>query len=515
MGQTIPIIWAVLYLGPPTLTLVTLAMKRPRPATAFSKLLCSRVREGDLRGVLSLLSRGDAPNRSADGARPLHIAAATGSAVIVDALVRAGYPVNELGSGADRLHTPLHTAVLHSQPASAEALLRAGADALVSGEGATPLQLAMATGSVLMAELLLRWPDAEAAPLFMAAATGDAARARALIESGAALDVVRAGCTPCAVALGFGHADILRALLDAGAPVDGALLHASLGAPVECCAAVAAALSRSELDHLVGGRNALCAAVDALKTEHAIALLRAGADPNALDGDGRAAVHVFAVTAPEDAALATRFVGELLAAGADLDLFPGPAHDNRGQTTALTLAMSIGADTSVRALLEGGADLLAGPRPLHVRVAVMLRYWPILRINTVMRHIGLEIERVDATMRALETGQAPIAVACAAAAADALSEAMLSLGQTCGAREAAAVEGWLAAGRPACGGAAAAYAGAAVRVLGAAAAYWVALEATRVRAPAVQAALTAATQRMDELRRSVSVAFELQAQQPV
>lgn len=90
--------------------------------------------------------------------------------------------------------------------------------------GRTPLMLAAASGDAAAVRALLEAgacandrDDHGAAALHSAAFNGHAAAVQALIEHGAAVDVQDAdGWTPCLLAAGRGHARVVRLLADAG-----------------------------------------------------------------------------------------------------------------------------------------------------------------------------------------------------------------------------------------------------------------------------------------------------------
>ena len=123
--------------------------------------------------------------------------------------------------------TPLHWAAHHDEIELAGLLNRAGAKVkAVSRYGVTPLSLACANGSTPLIELLVKagadpnspLPGGET-PLMTAARTGRLAAVKALLAHGALPDGKedRRGQTALMWAAAEGHADVVQALIDAGA----------------------------------------------------------------------------------------------------------------------------------------------------------------------------------------------------------------------------------------------------------------------------------------------------------
>jgi ankyrin repeat protein len=141
------------------------------------------------------------------------------------------------------------------------------------------------------------------------------------------------------------------------------------------------------------GRPALIVSVSAAEPDPAIvgALLAAGADPNASDGDGRRVLHLCTSDIIADA---------VLSAGADVN-----AIDAQGATALHYAVMPDSDEGLVRALLRSGANPnAAGPQsnvtPLHV--AAMLHQFDAARL---LLDFGADVNRRSAN------GMTPLAIA--------------------------------------------------------------------------------------------------------
>ncbi len=197
---------------------------------------------GDAAAVRALLAAG-ADVHALDagaGGSPLHKACQNGSLECVRLLVEAGAFVNLQAAGTG--HTPLIEAMWFTNVDVVDYLLsRCARIGLKTAYGFTVLDhLAfMAKVNVKEGEKIRRIQAmfdarlaadraaAEAQALMAATVAGDAARAKALLEAGAAVDErspILGGfndChTPLLVAARDGHTEIVRLLLDAGADVN-------------------------------------------------------------------------------------------------------------------------------------------------------------------------------------------------------------------------------------------------------------------------------------------------------
>ncbi|KAK3244242.1 hypothetical protein CYMTET_46138 [Cymbomonas tetramitiformis] len=192
---------------------------------------------------------------------------------------------------------------------------------------------------------------------FAAADFGLVEVVRELLEKGAEVDAEDGkGCTALTVALYCGQAGTARALLEAGAGV-----NAGTGRrPVHAAAMMGTVEMVRELVEKGAevdaedreGRTALTVALAFGQEAAARALLEAGAGVNA--GTGQRPLHAAAKKGMEE------MVRELVEKSTEVD-----AEDGEGRT-ALTVALAFGQEAAARALLEAGAGVNTGRRPLHV-----------------------------------------------------------------------------------------------------------------------------------------------------
>lgn len=179
--------------------------------------------------------------RPGDGATALYLAAASGHAAAVAALLRAGAEVDKAATGDGEVNrtcneTPLFAASQHGHGDVVDALLAAGADvdARRGTDGASALVVAAIAGHVAIVRTLAgAGADLEATThagggaLFLAALDGQADVVRTLIDSNADVDArgnaVSAGATPISAAAFRGSAECVSALAAAGAKLDAGL----------------------------------------------------------------------------------------------------------------------------------------------------------------------------------------------------------------------------------------------------------------------------------------------------
>jgi len=355
----------------------------PDPADA----LAGASLNGHLGVVELLLSQGVNPNHGKG--RALGLAVGRGRRDVALRLLEAGADPN--------LEAPLLTAASRREPEMAQVLLQAGADpGFKDPQGRTALMIAVRQGRIETAKLLLEagadptvkrdGEEAEVtilvaalgrelegkeprelgaliydrlgerADLADAAAYGDLARVRALLEKGADPDPPGRRLQALALAAAFGHGDVVVALVAAGArlaaPADvkdwmqPLVVAAGAGHAQIVQTLVAAAAAQNPLvdPGSLGAVAAVALAAEGGHLEIVRALVPAVADPNG--------IH-------EDRTLLGRAAGDgeaelleiLLEAGADPDV-PDAARE-----TALSYAARHPRPAIVARLVEAGADL--------------------------------------------------------------------------------------------------------------------------------------------------------------
>ncbi len=258
----------------------------------------------DLRLLRELIARGVDVNAAHAGMTPLLAATRDSWHGRPDAVMTL------LANGADARitdhegNTPLHLAARSSDPGVAALLRDAAAEIDVRNhDGLTPLGVACAAGNWRLAKFLLErgaGPEVEGGtPALLAAAGGDeddAAGVQLLIRHKARVDSRDVNRRGALHAAGYaGHADIVTALLAAGADVRGRdndgrtpLLDAARGSSVAAFEALLAAGSDiAAVD--IAGRNALVLACDAETPSAPLVhrLLALGVAADVADADGR------------------------------------------------------------------------------------------------------------------------------------------------------------------------------------------------------------------------------------
>ncbi len=293
----------------------------PEPADQFYDC----IRRNDLGMLQGLIKTAGVKTKDKHGTTPLHQAAANGSAESVRLLVAAGA---EIDAANDFGATPLMWAI--TEPEKVRILVSAGANVNARSKmGRTPLYLAAANdGSSATVKLLLdRGAKPEDQALVMAAAAGDFASIRLLVEKGVNVNAADpAGRTPLMFAAGNGNLRAVEYLLTHGADVN----------------AVSAEKSETVKNGPIalGNLTALMMAAPAAGPDVLKALLDAGAKVNALDVRKMNALMLAIASDHADA----RSVRLLLDRGAD------PALKDRDGQSALDWARKFNAPAILREL---------------------------------------------------------------------------------------------------------------------------------------------------------------------
>src|SRR5262245_25555439 len=199
--------------------------------------------------------------------------------------------------------TALHWAVRGDDLETADLLIRAGANvAAANREGVTPLQLAAINGTAPMIEKLVKGgadPNASLSkfgdtPLMLAARTGKIDSVKKLIDLGAKVDVVETwgGTTPLMWAVADRQTETVKLLVAGGASVNtrSYFVPSAHGRGFEG-AVPEAPKPNQAVDELAGGwLTPLMFAAREGDLEIARTLIAAGADVNAIAGDGKDAL---------------------------------------------------------------------------------------------------------------------------------------------------------------------------------------------------------------------------------
>lgn len=361
---------------------------RDRRTRVASALLEIAARRGHVEVVRRLLDAGAPVDiRPYSQETPLHSAARYGRAQIVRLLLERGADVNAKGR-----QTALHAAAIHGDAEVVRLLLEAGAspDILVTYGDETPLFFSAANGHEEVVRLILEtgvsvdFPDGYATnPMHAAVRARDADIVRQLLDAGAAVHSRNnEGHYPIVLAASEGSAEITELLLTAGAPADlSALLTAAdLGHADVARALMEAGASVLELD--TRRNTMLHHAARAGSPEVVELFLSAGAPVDARNNSGGTPLSL----AVEAAAYATSDFDErdadevaerdrrlevvklLIKAGAPVNGWYIRLYDQ--ETLLHIAARSSAMSLFVGALLEGGAAPNVqdedGDTPLHM-----------------------------------------------------------------------------------------------------------------------------------------------------
>lgn len=337
-------------------------------------------RHADILACL-VAARADIEARDSNGDRPLHLAAAhrnPGSARRLISLGAELSPANKLGE------TPLHAAARRGSSEIVRLLLGRGVPGCTaSRKGITPLLLAAERGECLIvAELLKR-------------ASPDRAGGRSFRFADAE--------SPLHAAAKNGHAKVVELLLEAGAdpcqegklgetPVHAVACHPAL---LSCLETLLRHCTPRALEIRAGasGCTPLMLASANANYRAVVALTRAGARVNRMDGAGRTPLYLAMLAAAEAAEWpakstteAIRCVLHLLAAGARADL------GHWGKTTAIHAAVRLKAHSLILPLIWAGADPCAVDAHDAVPVFVAARDSDCIPCLEILSRVSLSPE---------------------------------------------------------------------------------------------------------------------------
>jgi uncharacterized protein len=199
--------------------------------------------------------------------------------------------------------TALHWAVRGNDFEMAELLLAAGAHVSTANDsGATPMLLATMNGSAPMIELLLKsGADPNGAlsasgntPLMMAARTGKADAVKALLDHGAQVNTKETwgGTTALMWAASERHPEVVKLLVEHGADVNAksSFVPSASGRGFEGTVPMQAKSNQTPEEFASGWMTPLMFAAREEDLESARLLIQAGADVNAVGGDGKDAL---------------------------------------------------------------------------------------------------------------------------------------------------------------------------------------------------------------------------------
>jgi len=268
--------------------------------------------------------------------------------------------------------TALHWAVERDDVELTDLLIRSGARVTArTREGVTPLELAATNGSGQIIDRLLKAgadPNAALTPsgdtaLMMAARTGKTDAIRVLVEAGAQVNATETwgGTTALMWAVSEGHNEAAKMLIDAGADVKARshYVAAANGRGFEGRTPLADSTDAKAAEFASGRLTPLMFAAREGDVEVARILVAAGADVNALAGDGKTALAMAIFNGNYE--VASYLVDNKADVNkADAQRFTPLfwAVDRRNMETAPNFPWMVTADPMplIRKLLDAGAD---------------------------------------------------------------------------------------------------------------------------------------------------------------
>jgi len=250
-------------------------------------------------GLVAILGATAFMMASSDDLRVVN-AAMKGNSAAVRALIEKKADVNAPQIDGT---TALHWAVRADNLEMTDALLRAGAVASTANKsGATPLQLAAMNGNAPIIGRLIQAgadPNAPLSPtgdtaLMMAARTGKIDAVRVLLDRGANVNATETwgGTTALMWAVSERHPEVTRLLVERGAGVNAKsnFVPSASGRGFEGTAPVAPKPNQAIEEFASGWMTPLMFAAREDDLESARILIQAGADVNAVGGDGKDAL---------------------------------------------------------------------------------------------------------------------------------------------------------------------------------------------------------------------------------
>jgi ankyrin repeat protein len=318
-------------------------------------------KQGDVSQVRAQLQAGADVN-ARDSAQRTALAHAVrgGQLAVVRALI-------ELGAGLDNLDldgsTALMEAARRKEAMPALDLVAAGADVnVVDKRGWTALMFAAKEGTLAAARAIIRSPKQssldtlakDTSALSIAAERGRYALVHALIEAGAGVKKPEIGGRALQLAAQEDHVDVVRALMEAKAPLGFAAweneppLHAAAarGQWLITEALLEAGLDPDQVDR--GGQTALMKAAAGGHEKAVASLLRLGAAPDLADRNAWTAL-MHAAAHPSSGSVTA--IHDLVRCGAAVNRRAGP-----NGKTPLMIAAEKGNDLATDELLRSGAQ---------------------------------------------------------------------------------------------------------------------------------------------------------------